>query len=472
MINEISLIPVEQLMHHPENPRKDLGDLEELTASIRANGVLQNLTVVPVEDDGEHNSIVGMYWVVIGNRRFEAAQMAGITELPCVISDMDHKTQVATMLEENMQRQDLTIYEQAQGFQMMMDLGFNEDQIAESTGFSKTTVRRRLKMAELDPEKLKKVCDEDGSDSRQISMAEFDKLAKIDNIAERNRLLSEIGTGNFAWQFGSAYRRQEAKKVIPEAKKILKKEKINKLPDGKRYSSEYDRHYDWTVKLYEWKPGEKLLPKTKDQLFYLMDETEIEFYTKHKREAPTPKSEEEKAKEKKVAEAWEHVKADTEQARQLRREFADNMTINLKKLPDMMKNLIIATVLCEVDYCSTRENIQEVFGLKDEHYYSDRVKKALAKLQAMPVNEWPKVIRCFFDADNKTGYYEGYQREMPRWKENLQLDCYYEWLKANGYQMSEIEIQMQDGTYPYGIKHTPPVIPENDDSDESEEQEE
>lgn len=74
MINEISLIPVEQLMHHPDNPRFDLGDLEELTASIRANGVLQNLTVVKVDED--------TYNVVIGNRRMEAAKQAGLTEFP------------------------------------------------------------------------------------------------------------------------------------------------------------------------------------------------------------------------------------------------------------------------------------------------------------------------------------------------------------------------------------------------------
>ena len=50
MMNDVQLIPVEQLMHHPDNPRLDLGDLDELTASIKANGILQNLTVVPAED--------------------------------------------------------------------------------------------------------------------------------------------------------------------------------------------------------------------------------------------------------------------------------------------------------------------------------------------------------------------------------------------------------------------------------------
>ena len=121
MTNEIVMIPVDQLMHHPENPRKDLGDLTELSDSIKVNGVLQNLTVVQVDQD--------QYNVVIGNRRLEAAKLAGLTEVPCSVSDMDYKTQIATMLAENMQRKDLTVYEQAEGFQMMMDLGFKPKEI-------------------------------------------------------------------------------------------------------------------------------------------------------------------------------------------------------------------------------------------------------------------------------------------------------------------------------------------------------
>lgn len=445
-MNEIKMIPIGELIHHPENPRKDLGDLEELTASIKANGILQNLTVVADLQRAK-------YLVVIGNRRFEAAKAAGLVELPCVISDMDHKTQVATMLEENMQRQDLTVYEQAQGFQMMMDLGFNEDQIAERTGFSKATVKRRLKMAELDPKALKKVCEDEAAGNRQISMAEFDKLAKIDDLKKRNALLNKLGTSDFAWEYGRTWRDQESAKALPEIKKILRAAHINKLPDGKRYSSEYDRHYDWTVKLYEWKPGDQLIPeaKKKDELFYFLDDNEIEFFTKHKRADPVPKTEEEKAEEKRIAEAWENVKKDTELARQLRREFADGLSVTQKNVPKMMHSLMVAVVLGELEYVSISDNIKGLFGLETTSY-NERIQTAMQKLSGMPMNEWAKLIRCLFDADNKTCYYEGYQREMPRWKENTILDAYYDYLVANGYQMSDTEQQLKDGTYPYFSK--------------------
>ena len=125
-MNEIIMIPLEQLHHHPENPRKDLGDLTELADSIRERGVMQNLTVVPghrmtkkewteaaraegadkasaeASYDPENAEVSDGFTVVIGNRRMEASKMAGLDAVPCVISDMDHKTQISTMLMENM----------------------------------------------------------------------------------------------------------------------------------------------------------------------------------------------------------------------------------------------------------------------------------------------------------------------------------------------------------------------------------
>ena len=72
------------------------------------------VTGEPIED---------LYRVVIGHRRLAAAKLAGLAEVPCAVVEMTEQEQIATMLLENMQRSDLTVYEQAQGFQMMLDLG-------------------------------------------------------------------------------------------------------------------------------------------------------------------------------------------------------------------------------------------------------------------------------------------------------------------------------------------------------------
>ena len=153
MMNEIKgemiYIPIEELYPHPDNPRKDVGDVAELAESIKSKGVMQNLTVVKgrhyvMDGESRYDSAEG-YTVIIGHRRMAASKLAGLTELPCVVVQMDYKDQIATMLLENMQRSDLTMYEQAQGFQMMIDLGETQTKIAERTGFSQTTVSKRLK---------------------------------------------------------------------------------------------------------------------------------------------------------------------------------------------------------------------------------------------------------------------------------------------------------------------------------------
>lgn len=135
MENKIVNIEIERLLPHPQNPRKNLGDLSELAESIKKNGILQNLTVVKADED--------KYTVIIGHRRCAAAKLAGLTELPCVVADMDEAKQIETMLCENVQRSELTYVEQAEGFQLLLDMGFSVPDVAEKTGFSESTVRRR-----------------------------------------------------------------------------------------------------------------------------------------------------------------------------------------------------------------------------------------------------------------------------------------------------------------------------------------
>lgn len=125
----ITNIPRSKLEPHPDNPRKDLGDLSELAASIRKQGLLQNLTVVPSPDSPDK------YRIVIGHRRFSASGIAGLDELPCIIdTKMTYPEQIAVMMSENIQRNDLTITERVGGIQMMMDLGMNVGEISGNTG--------------------------------------------------------------------------------------------------------------------------------------------------------------------------------------------------------------------------------------------------------------------------------------------------------------------------------------------------
>ena len=88
----ITMIHRSKLEPHPDNPRKDLGDLSELAASIRKQGILQNLTVVPSPDSEDK------YRIVIGHRRFAASYIAGLAELPCNIDEKMKSFSISTIL--------------------------------------------------------------------------------------------------------------------------------------------------------------------------------------------------------------------------------------------------------------------------------------------------------------------------------------------------------------------------------------
>lgn len=196
---QIVYIDVEKLHPHEQNPRKNIGDVTELADSIKVRGIMQNLTVVPTHEYGENE-----YKVIIGHRRLAAAKQIGMKHLPCVITEMTQNEQLATMMLENIQRSDLTVYEQAQGMQMMLDLGETVKSISEKTGFSQSTIRRRVRLSKLDSGTFKEL------ECRQISLNEYDKLFEIKDDNTRNELLKEMGTNNFEWNFKRALNKEKS----------------------------------------------------------------------------------------------------------------------------------------------------------------------------------------------------------------------------------------------------------------------
>lgn len=206
-------IALDHLHPHPDNPRKNLGDISELTESIRKNGIMQNLTVIPIKEDDDPNK--WEYRILIGHRRAAAAKEAHLLTVPCnVVFDMDPREQVAIMLEENMQRSDLTVIEQAQGFQMMLDLGETEESIAEKTGFSRTTVRHRLQIAKLDPRAIRK--HENKDHEFQLSITDLIALERIKDMKTRNEILMNARDG-----------RDLIQKVDIEAERAMRRENFD-----------------------------------------------------------------------------------------------------------------------------------------------------------------------------------------------------------------------------------------------------
>lgn len=192
----VSMVEAKKLRPHPKNPRKSLGDLTELTESIKKNGIMQNLTAVPDPDKEDG------YMIIIGHRRFAAGKKAGLKEFPVSIACLDEADQIKIMLCENIQRSDLTAIEQAEGFQMMIDFGITVQELSEETGFAPSTIYHRLNLAKLDRNALKKKMD-------QLTITDLIELEQIEDVQTRNEILKKANRQTFAQMVQSAVNDQK-----------------------------------------------------------------------------------------------------------------------------------------------------------------------------------------------------------------------------------------------------------------------
>lgn len=440
-MNERATIPITSLKHHPDNPRKDLGDLEELSASIRANGILQNLTVV------REDVTSGYYLVVIGNRRFEAAKMAGLTELPCVISDMDHKTQVATMLQENMLRQDLTIYEQAKGIQMMMDLGFNKDEISEKTGFSRSTIERRLAVASLPDEETQEAV-ECGWD-----LIDLVEISKIEDPDKQKKLLTNTNPGQLKQAIEVAKHEQTRNRIkarlMPEIEKIAKKLKN----DSDRWSNKYNQIHSMTVDLEDETAELRIPEEYKGKtLYYCVCWGSVEFFEPVKHEKHV-KSEQEIALEKKQHDAKEL----NARMRENRIAFVASWK------PSRMQEIHLKAKLWQYifDNVSSYDNggfrwpyhnwdsnhFRLLCGMpkeegrdKDETIYAEMARRGIPMGRA--ILAW--ILCGGVKSDDRRGYASD---QSGRYIKDEDMDRVYDILTDNGYQLTDEEQQWKDGTH-------------------------
>lgn len=287
-MENITMLKVADIKSHPDNPRKDLGDLTELTESIRKNGIMQNLTVTPSLKEGK-------YIALIGHRRLAAAKAAGVKEVPCkIVEGLEKKDQVAIMLEENMQRNDLTITEQAFGFQMMLDLGETEKSIAEKTGFSRSTVRSRLSIAKLDPKLVKQA-----TEDYQITLTDLQELQKIKDTERRNKVLEGVGDKwTLIRRVNEAIREEKQAAALKKLEPTFKELKIKKGTGQNEYKSWVPACKKiWSADLDKL-PKEITIEAVKDRpMFYSIDrwngQITVYYYTEEK---ATKREEEDEAK--------------------------------------------------------------------------------------------------------------------------------------------------------------------------------
>jgi ParB family chromosome partitioning protein len=145
------LIAVDKLDPNPEQPRVEIGSLEELTASIKEKGVLEPLLVKP-------SALGGRWMIIAGERRWRAAREAGLREVPCIEMDVDDRAVAEIALIENMQRKDLTPWEEADGLKALCErFNYTHEEVARKVGKSRSTVTEALSIATI-PEAVRERC--------------------------------------------------------------------------------------------------------------------------------------------------------------------------------------------------------------------------------------------------------------------------------------------------------------------------
>lgn len=140
-------VPIEHVSRNPRNPRRtfDPTDLEDLSKSIRQHGIVQPVMVRRAGDD--------RYEIIAGERRWRAAQMAGLVEIPVIVRDVDDRTALEIAIVENVQRADLNALEEAQGYeQLIAQYGYTQNDLGEVIGKSRSHVANSLRLLKLPDE--------------------------------------------------------------------------------------------------------------------------------------------------------------------------------------------------------------------------------------------------------------------------------------------------------------------------------
>jgi ParB family chromosome partitioning protein len=192
------LIPLDRIDPNPEQPRVEIGDLTDLTQSIEEKGVLEPLLVKPSPGGGR--------WMIIaGERRWRAAKAAGLREVPCMEMDVDDRAVAEIALIENMQRKDLTAWEEADGLYALCErFGYTHEDVAKKVGKSRSSVTEALSIKTL-PEEIREECRRADIGVKSLLL----QIVRQPDIEAMRQLIREISEKNLTRDEARAARRSK-----------------------------------------------------------------------------------------------------------------------------------------------------------------------------------------------------------------------------------------------------------------------
>lgn len=188
------MVPLSSLVPNPRQPRTELGDLADLVASIREKGVLEPLLIrplaggeAPANDSGTARG--GRFSIIAGERRYRAALEAGLFEVPAIELDVSEEEALEIALIENLQRKDLSAFEEAEGYRALGERhGYTQEQIGKAVGKARSTVAESLSILAI-PDDLRERARALGLTSRSALL----EIAKVDDPQAMRGLIEQAG---------------------------------------------------------------------------------------------------------------------------------------------------------------------------------------------------------------------------------------------------------------------------------------
>ncbi|MCL2300568.1 MAG: ParB/RepB/Spo0J family partition protein [Firmicutes bacterium] len=177
----VLMLSADEILPNPSQPRRqfDARELQGLSESIRENGILQPLTVRRAQG--------GCYELIAGERRLRAAQMAGLERIPCLLTEVSDERSAVLALVENLQRQDLGFFEEAEGIaRLMKTCGLPQEQMARTLGLAPSTLSNKLRLLKLPPD-LRAQIDGAGLTERHARA-----LLRLDDEQQRRQVLATV----------------------------------------------------------------------------------------------------------------------------------------------------------------------------------------------------------------------------------------------------------------------------------------
>ena len=185
------VIDIDRIQPNPHQPRKDFGDLSEMVASVKEKGILEPILV---------RSHEGAYQIIAGERRYQAARQAGLQRVPCIEVDVDTRGMLEISLIENLQRRDLTPFEEASAIQRLCDqFRYTHEEIARKLGKSRPVITEALSLNRI-PEEIQERCRQADITSKSMLL----QIARQPTTEAMHRLLDRIA--------GEGITREEARR--------------------------------------------------------------------------------------------------------------------------------------------------------------------------------------------------------------------------------------------------------------------